>query len=126
MRTRYPNLELMEYQAAEYIKNHYADKIKELKNSRTWFTLDFEAIVFKQSWTTTATAFDIQPNGSPVFAGQAFTEAYTVIMYESTLQVYVVFVNDRICYVVENPTEKFMEDMNKRQLLPLSKAKELY
>lgn len=126
MRTRYPNLELMEYQATEYITKHYAEKIKELKDSRTWFVLDFEAIVFRQSWPTTATAFDILPNGKPVCSGQAFTEAYTVIMYESTLQIYVVFVDNRMCYAVENPTDKFMEDMNKRCLLPLSKAKDLY
>lgn len=50
----------------------------------------------------------------------------TWIFYESVTNTYVVFVDNKMCYIVDNPSEIFLKDLNERMLKSLSKAKKLY
>ena len=56
-------------------------------------------------------------------AGSAMTEEYTTIVHEKTTDTYCVFFGDRPCYKVDNPSNEFYEDMKKRQMASLSRAR---
>ena len=53
-------------------------------------------------------------------------EEYTTIVHEKTTDTYCVFFGDRPCYKVDNPSNEFYEDMMKRQMASLSRAKNRY
>lgn len=128
----YPNLELLEYKVQQLLLKdeetlNKINKIKEsYQNKRIMITLNFEVIVFAQTWCDTCTGFDVMPDGSAAWGGQAFTKEYSSIFHELTTDTYVVCFGDRPCYKVTNANEKFYEDLNKRQMASLSEAKKLY
>ena len=113
-KSEYPNLELLEYKA-------FLALGKENKDVYT-----FEADVFQQWWGCSCTAFDIMPDGSPTIGCSAMTPAYTVVMHEVHTDTYVVFVDNRLCYIVENANEEFHEDLVNRNMASLSEAKKIY
>ena len=125
---KYPNLELMEYQFMIALKDDsdYASIINKKKKTNKYIVHSFEAEVFPQVWGDTGTAFDIMPDGSPTISGSAMTSAYTVVMHELLTDFYMVFVNNRPCYMVKNANEKFYEDLKNRDMASLSKAKKIY
>lgn len=88
--------------------------------------LDFSVECFSQIWGSTCTGFDVTEAGEPVMAGSAMTEEYTTIVHEKTTDTYCVFFGDRPCYKVDNPSNEFYEDMMKRQMASLSRAKNRY
>jgi hypothetical protein len=133
MINRLPNLELLEYQANLYFNNSETckQKLEQIRNNsnqkganfiRPYFTFD----VFTQTWSNTATAFDIDDDGHATMGGCAMTTAYTSVAHEMITDTYFVFVDNRICYMVENANEKFLNDLKNRQLESLSVAKKEY
>lgn len=82
--------------------------------------------VFLQAWGSTCTAFDVMPDGSAAVGGCAMTDAYTVVFHEHVSDTYVVFVDNELCYMVQNPTDAFLEDLKNRNLRSLSEAERRY
>lgn len=129
MKANYPNLELIEYQAYIAIKNNeeLLKKFEDAKAKQGRFTrLDFVAEVFIQMWGNTGTAFDICSDGSPTIGGSTMTEAYTTVMHERTTDVYFVFVDNKLCYYVENANQAFLTDLKEHNIKSLSEAKKAY
>lgn len=128
MMGQYPNLELLEYKAKLIIENEdsFRGKIWQKKAEFKYFCFDFSVDVFQQVWGSTCTAFDVTKNGEPAIGGSAMTHAYTVVFYESMLDIYIVFVDNKFCYFVENANEEFLSDLKNRNLKPLSEAMKVY
>lgn len=129
MKPSYPNLELMEFKSFLAFKNNkeLSKKFEEAKEKHGRFAdFGFEAEVFLQMWGSTCTAFDIYEDGSPAIGGCAMTEAYTVVIHERLTDIYFVFVNDRLCYYVENANQTFLDDLKERNIKSLSEAKKSY
>lgn len=129
MRLSYPNLELMEYKAFITFKNNkeLSKKFEEAKEKRGIFAgYDFVAEVFTQMWGSTHTAFDICEDGTPTLGGCAMTEAYTVVIHERLTDTYFVFIDNKLCYYVENASQTFLNDLKEHSIKPLSEAKKVY
>lgn len=129
MKTSYPNLELMEYKSFIAFKNNeeLSKKFEEANEKRGRFAgFDFVAEVFTQIWGSTCTAFDICEDGSPAIGGDAITEAYTVVIHERLTDIYFVFVNNRLCYYVENANQIFLDDLKEHKIKSLGEAKKVY
>lgn len=120
---QYPNLELLNYQAKLVISQKAEDKV-DVDNLA--YHTNLEAKVFIQKWGTTSTGFDIMEDSTASWGGQAITLAYTTVMYSQAYKMYVVFYNNKLAYAVVDPTEQFLEDLQKGRLAPLSKALEVY
>lgn len=121
---RLPNLDLLEYQAMELIMRN-EEFVAELK-SKGVRRLDLDAEVFPQVWGYTFTAFDVSPQGEATCGGCAMTKAYTVVFREPNLEVYIVFVDNRMAYQVDHPTDEFYDDLKNRRLASVSDAKKRY
>lgn len=128
MNPSYPNLELLEYKVQHLLlqDEETVNKIKEIKKENKYAHLDFEVIVFAQTWGNTCTGFDVMPDGSAAWGGQAFTKEYTSVFHDSLTDTYVVCFGDRPCYKVTNANDKFYEDLNNRKMASLSEAKKIY
>ncbi len=131
MTIRMPNLELLAYQA--WIKlalnQEYSKRIEKIYPNWDEPTLpqpDIRIDCFVQTWGSTCTGFDVDEHGTPLWGGSTMTDAYTTVVHDKQTDMYVVFFNDQICYVVENPTEQFYEDLKDRNLASLSEAKKRY
>lgn len=116
MMRNYPNLELLAYKATECFNKEYKDRIPENGHP------SFDIIVFPQNWGSTCTGFDVCDDGSPAMGGCAITREYTTVVCEIHTSLYFVFFGDRLCYVVDDPTDKFYKDLTDRNLLGLSRA----
>lgn len=125
---KYPNLELMEYQFKQLLNadKDWKEKIEKQKEKNKHVFLDFDVIVFSQIWGSTNTAFDICKDGSPTVGGSAMTKAYTVVIKETLTETYGVFIDNRPCYTVSNPTDEFYKDLSERKMKSLSRAKGSY
>lgn len=122
-----PNLELLEYQAKLAIKSNNILKAKrrihyEKEGYEFYGDIEMSCEVFPQVWETTATAFDLVEEGPEKLQ----THAYTVVFYEEVCNAYVVFVNNKLCYIVDNPSEYFKEDLKKHELRGIGEAREFY
>lgn len=131
MIARYPNLELLEYKFKQFVFSEGADI---LKNA---CFLKFRADVFMQTWSTTATGFNLEKYAS----GQAFTDEYTTVIemnwcirtngkekhFEDCEDVlFGIFFGNTLAYVLLNPNKKFYEDLKNRDMLPQREAAETY
>ena len=120
--TNYPNLELIEYKAKQRMMDAYS-------NAGFGYVCiyDLEMDVFRQTWSNTATGFDLSGGCS----GQAFTNEYTTVCrvfvkFDDDSEcddVYVIFFGNEIAYVIVAPNDKFFEDIKSRNMFPQSKAK---
>lgn len=130
MAARIPNLELLLYKAQQALAHDpdFVQKIAEMKQSKNYnkVYLDFDIECFPQIWGSTCTGFDVTETGEPVMAGSAMTKEYTTVIHEQTTDTYCVFFGDRPCYKVDNPTNEFRQDLIKRQMASLSRAKKRY
>ena len=124
MKAKYPNLELLDYQARQIILHNkeYLDKIQKMACPE----IDFFASVHKQYWGSGVTAFDVDKDGMPVMAPQAITPAYTTVFFEPENKIYIVFVDSKCCYVVENANERFLSDLKNHSLVSVSEAMKVY
>lgn len=127
MKIKLPNLELLEYQAKLALKNNNILKAKrrlyyEKEGYEFYGDIELTCEMFSQIWETTNTAFDLDENNAP----KSHTTTYTVVFYERVCNVYVVFVDNKLCYVVDNPNEFFKEDLSKHELRGIREAREFY
>lgn len=124
----YPNLELIEYKFNVQLKLNaeWNEKIQAFKKLNPYIGETFSLKVFPQTWGSTATAFDIMPDGSPAVAGCAMTEAYTTVIHEIVTDSYGVFIGNKPCYIVFDATEVFFEDLKNLRMKSLSQAKKYY
>lgn len=127
MECRYPNLELLEYKVKSFLNSDSEAKKKlNIKQITKKTRLEFDTYVFPQTWGSTALGFDVNEKGEAMFAGQAFTKAYTTVIYEYVTDIYFVFFDGRFCYCIENANEKFLSDLKNCDLASRSEAMKLY
>ena len=128
MNPRYPNLELLEYKVKRLLlqDDTTVEELARIRKKKPHVHLDFEVIVFAQTWGDTCTGFDVMPDGAAAWGGQAFTKEYSSIFHELITDTYVVCFGDRPCYKVTNANENFLMDLNNRYMASLSEAKKLY
>ena len=92
-------------------------------NCKRWILLTPSTVkradVFLQTWGSTALGFG-------GVGGQAMSNAYTTVFGDILKDAYVVFFGKKIAYVIENPTEQFFEDLNRREMVSVDKAKQRY
>ena len=65
--------------------------------------------MFKQAWSDTSCGFG-------GIAGQAFTDAYTVIVYSMNENVACVYIAGRHAYTIQQPSPTFFEHVRNRQM----------
>lgn len=123
-----PNLELLNKNAKQYFlsKEENKEQYKKAYKSSNQGDVYFEIEMFKQVWENRCLAFDLSEHGEKRVGGQIEAEAYTIIFYEPFTNTYIVFINNKICYEIQNPNEKFLRDLKHHKLCPLSKASRLY
>ena len=128
MRKEYPNLELMEYIFKQTLASdeEWKKKFEKIKKEKKYAFLDIDVKVFPQIWGSTCTAFDVTKDGAPTIGGCAMTKAYTAVFHEHLTDYYCVFVDGKPCYMVDNPTQEFLEDLKKCNMKRLSEAKKCY
>lgn len=113
---KYSNLELIEKTFKEKVKEKYPSVFN--ANSQ-WRKCT--ADVFIQTWSNTATGFDLEP----VYSGQAFTDEYTTVMFLNWWEkdkdfwnpkgdICGVFFGNRLAYILKNPNQKFEFDLRDR------------
>ncbi len=125
---KYPNLELIEYKFRQILNNdeEWKKKVEEAWEKNRYIYPDYEVIVFPQVWGSTNTAFDVCEDGSPAIGGCAMTKAYTVVVKETLTETYGVFVDDKACYIVDNPSNEFYKDLSEHNIKSRSEAKKAY
>lgn len=125
---KYPNLELIEYKFRQILNNdeEWKKKVEEAWEKNRYIYPDYEVIVFPQVWGSTNTAFDVCEDGSPEIGGCAMTKAYTVVVKETLTETYGVFVDDKACYIVDNPSNEFYKDLSEHNIKSRSEAKKAY
>jgi hypothetical protein len=123
MNPRLPNLELIVYKTKELLLN---DEKFLLESTQCSGRSDFEVECFPQMWSSTCTGFDVDSNGMPVMAGQAFTKEYTTVVHELSTNWYMVFFGDRPAYLIDKTTDEFLQDLRDKDLACVSKAKIRY
>lgn len=128
MIAEYPNLELMEYMLKQMLASdkEWKKKFEEIKKERKYAFLDIDVRVFLQIWGSTCTAFDVAKDGTPAIGGRAMTKAYTAVFHEHLTDTYVVFVDGKPCYKVDNAPPVFFEDLKNCNMKSLSEAKKYY
>ena len=128
MHPQYPNLELIEYKAKQFLfgSEEFAEKLSKIRETNKYAAPDFDATVFPQWWGSTCTGFDVMPDGSPAFGGCAMTKEYTTVIHELLTDTYFVFFGDRPCYSVTNANKDFIKDLKGCQMASLSESKKRY
>ena len=126
--SEYPNLELIEYKFYQMLLNRedWIEKFTELKKQARFLRPEFVVKVFQQTWGSTATAFDVMPDGSASFGGCAMTSAYTTVIHEVNTDYYGVYIGNKPCYVVFDPTDVFYEDYKSCNMKSMSGANKYY
>ena len=128
---RYPNLELLEYQARQILREdpYFLQKYEEVKKAKRYASLYLNAIVFPQVWGSTCLGIDRMPDGSAAIGGCAMTKAYTTVFHDASISdTYIVFFGGDIAYKVTNadPASRFIKDLRSHNLAPLSIALKAY
>lgn len=126
MKANLPNLELLEFKAKLYLKQSEEFMQKFNEKSKTKYNFSLDCTVFKQLWGSTCTAFDILENGESTFGCQAMTEAYTTVFKEHLTDTYVVFIDNKIAYLVIDATDEFLKDLKDENLKTTSYAQKNY
>lgn len=114
---KYPNLELIEKTFKEKVGERYPDIFNKTDERFHIYTAD----MFTQTWSNTATGFDLEP----LYSGQAFTNEYTTVMRLDYLipinnnafipkLLYGVFFGNKLAYILKNPNPKFDLDLENR------------
>lgn len=127
MKIKLPNLELLEYQAKLALKNNNILKAKrriyyEKEGYEHYGDIELTCEMFSQLWENSNTAFDLEEKKGPKIQ----TTAYVVVFYERVCNAYIVFVDNKLCYIVDNPNEFFKEDLQKHELRGIREAQEFY
>lgn len=128
MNCKYPNLELIEYKFLQEITEIVPDYKK-------YYYTDVSAIVFPQTWASTALGFG-------GFGGSAMTKAYTTVMrlylyprsytttntIEHEPEIFGIFFDDRFAYIVngDHASDEFFDDLNHRNMTSVQVAPQRY
>lgn len=130
MDIKYPNLELLVYKAKHCLNNYgiFKNKLKKVREETGWkcVSTEYDIIVFPQWWGSTCIGFDMTEDGEPVISGCAITKEYTTVVHEKLTGIYVVFFGDKICYVVDEANDRFLKDLNNRNLAGMREALKVY
>ena len=126
MEPKYPNLELLVYKAKCLLFKDQDFLDRYSKRNSTNVSINCDVEVFPQWWGSTITGFDVLEDGSPAFGGSAMTKEYTTVIYDYITDIYVVFFGNRVCYLVKDYDEKFLNDLKDRCLLGLRDARKYY
>lgn len=123
-----PNLELLKFKAELHLMalDAFRETLDSKKKENQFTDMNLDVIVFPQLWGSTCTGFDETKDGTPVIACSAMTNAYTTVFHETLTDYYIVFFGDDACYVVEDASQKFFDDLNNRNMAPLSRARKEY
>ena len=129
MLAEYPNLPLVQERFQNAIYERLLEKKAEIQREKEtenrhifWIGPKYRADVFMQTWANTAGGFQ-EPG---MVSGQALTEQYTTVMYEQVTEIYGVFFGNRLCYLVDNANDAFLEDLKNRNMCCLGDAKNRY
>lgn len=129
--TRYPNLELIQYKFIQYASKEYGNIFYNMHGHK--FIVD----VFMQTWSSTATGFNLDG----CICGQAFTDEYTTVIKVRPMvieleakndfkdkenTIYGVFFGNDLAYLLLNPNEKFYDDLRNRNILSQKEAIKSY
>ena len=95
------------------------------------YDFELEFITFTQTFSDTA---GLLRKDASDFAGQAFTDYVITVAHDITHEHYYIFQDDNVCYGVFPSKEDtnnsgfklFKEHLEKRTLIPLYKAREVY
>lgn len=79
----------------------------------------YDMTVFSQLWSDTSTGFD-------GWGGQSMTPAYTTIVVFEPMNIVGVYFQNTFAYLVENPTERFYEDMANKNIVSVHDYKHRY
>ena len=109
MRTELPCLPLIQERFWNEIKNELDDG-----SSKKYYP-EFEMTMFMQTWGSTALGFG-------GIGGQAMTSAYTTIVSEVYSGWVGVFFGESLAYKINNPNQKFYEDVRDNNMQPTYKA----
>ena len=112
----YPNLELLEYKARQFLAKdkETVDKANERRKENRYAGVYFEALLFPQMWGSTCAGFDVMEDGSASISGCAMTDTYVVCF------------GNRPCYKVSDANEAFFADLKSHNMASLSEAKKRY
>lgn len=128
MNPTYPNLELIEYKFRQALNTdeEFMEKVNKIKSESKHFFADYDVVVFPQVWGSTCTGFDECKDGLPAIGGSAMTKEYTTVICENRTQTFAVFFGNRICYLVTDANENFMNDLKNQNMSGLHLAKSRY
>lgn len=107
MRTDLPCLPLIQERFWNAIKDELTEEEKK-------YPPDFEMMMFQQTWGSTALGFS-------GIGGQAITSAYTTVVIDIYTGWCGVFFGESLAYKINNPNQKFYEDMRKHQMVEVAK-----
>lgn len=107
MRTDLPCLPLIQ----ERFWNAIKDELDE--NEKKYYP-EFEMLMFKQTWGSTALGFG-------GIGGCAMTSAYTTVVLDNYTGWCGVFFGEVLAYKIKNPNQKFYEDMRNGQMVEVAK-----
>lgn len=79
----------------------------------------YDMTVFSQLWSDTSTGFD-------GWGGQSMTPAYTTIVVFEPMNIVGVYFQNTFAYLIENPTERFYEDMANKSIVSVYDYKHRY
>lgn len=124
MTAKLPNLELILYKAKQILggSQKFMQKVQSLQKAPYGVMLDYNIDVFPQTWSNTALGFDKDGGVS----GQAMTKAYTTIVHENVTDFYVVFFGENPCYMIDEVTQEFVDDLRSRSLVGQREADKRY
>lgn len=126
MQAKYPNLELLVYKAKQLLSENinFKSRVSDLNIKNA--SLEFDVEVFPQIWGSTCTGFDVTSDGEPMIGGSAMTKAYTTVVHELRTDFFVVFFDDRVCYIAYDVKKAFLDDLANRCMASSSVAKQIY
>lgn len=108
MRTDLPCLPLIQERFWNAIKDELSEEEKK-------YYPEFEMMMFKQTWGSTALGFG-------GIGGQAMTSAYTTVVMDMYTGWVGVFFGEKLAYKINNPNQKFYEDMRNGQMVEVFKS----
>lgn len=108
MRTDLPCLPLIQERFWNAIKDELSEQEKK-------YYPEFDMMMFKQTWGSTALGFG-------GIGGQAMTSAYTTVVMDMHTGWVGVFFGETLAYKINNPNQKFYKDMHNGQMVEAFKS----
>ncbi len=97
------------------IQERFWNEIKDKLSEQEKHCPEIDMVMFPQTWGSTALGF----RG---IGGQAMTSAYTVVVRDNTSGWVAVFFGESLAYALNNPNQKFYEDIQKGKMEAVIKS----